>query len=248
MTTIVFGSVVGAPGASTLALGVTAAWPESDRQRVLVEVDPDGGRLGAELGIGHEPGLMAVAVASRARRLTAADLVTEGAAQLGGYMVIPAPPSPEHCASALSQSGVALARTMADEPEWVWVIDAGRISPRSPAIPLAKQADQVVLASAGSLAALQVLPTRIDALVASGCRVGVVIVGSSDWPLDEIAAFCGCDVLARVPTVRQRRRGMRSMNANEWRPWWAATAQLARVLVGCYRRSDETAAVATEDG
>ena len=29
----------------------------------MVEADPDGGRLGAELGVGVEPGLMALALA-----------------------------------------------------------------------------------------------------------------------------------------------------------------------------------------
>ena len=70
MTLLVVASVAGAPGATRLALGLAASWPDLDRRRVVVEADPDGGRLGAELGTGVEPGLMALALASRTSGLT----------------------------------------------------------------------------------------------------------------------------------------------------------------------------------
>ena len=63
MTLLVVASVAGSPGATRLALGLAASWPDPDRRRVVVEADPDGGRLGAELGTGVEPGLMALALA-----------------------------------------------------------------------------------------------------------------------------------------------------------------------------------------
>ena len=66
MTLVAVGSVAGSPGATRFALGLAAAWPDPSRQRVVVEADPDGGRLGAELGVGAEPGLMALALAARA--------------------------------------------------------------------------------------------------------------------------------------------------------------------------------------
>ena len=69
MTSFVLTSVAGAPGVSTLAVGIAATWPEAGRRRVLVEADADGGRLGTVLGVGTEPGLMSLAVAARARRL-----------------------------------------------------------------------------------------------------------------------------------------------------------------------------------
>ena len=65
MTLVVVGSVAGSPGATRLAIGLAAAWPDAGRRRVVVEADPDGGRLGAELGVGVEPGLMALALAAR---------------------------------------------------------------------------------------------------------------------------------------------------------------------------------------
>jgi hypothetical protein len=244
VTCFVFASVAGAPGASTLAIGVTASWSDRDRSRLLVEADPDGGRLGADLGIGVEPGLMALTVAARARPLTASDVIALGAAPVGEWYVVPAPPSAEHATAALGQVAPALARTVAEEPDPLWIVDAGRLSPRSPAMPFAAAADLVLLATDGSLAALQLLPTRVDALVTAGCPVAVVLVGASDWPLGEIAAFCGCDVLGHLPRVRARRAGPRSMNSTEWRPWWAAVRDLAAVL----HTVDRAAVVAQEMG
>jgi hypothetical protein len=229
MSCIVFASVAGAPGVSTLSVGVAASWPDPERRRIVLEADPDGGRLGAQLGIGTEPGLMALTVAARSRALAAPDVVANGAA-VGAWWLVPAPPSAEHAHAALAQGAPALARAVAGEPEWLWLIDAGRLSTRSPAMPLAVAADLVVLVTDGSLAALQLLPTRVDALVGAGCPVAVVLSGDSDWPGSEIGDFCGCDVLARVPRVRTRRVGPRAMNSSEWRPWWAAVRNLCAVL------------------
>lgn len=230
MSCVVFASVAGAPGVSTLTVGIAASWPDPERRRIVLEADPDGGRLGADLGVGTEPGLMSLTVAARSRALAAADIVANGAASVGAWWLVPAPPSAEHTHAALGQAAPALARTIAGEHDWLWLVDAGRLSTRSPAMPLAAAADLVVLVSDGSLAALQLLPTRVDALVGAGCPVAVVLVGDSDWPEAEIGEFCGCDVLGRVPRVRTRRVGPRAMNSSEWRPWWAAVRNVCAVL------------------
>jgi MinD-like ATPase involved in chromosome partitioning or flagellar assembly len=221
MSCVAFASVAGAPGVSTLCVGVAASWPDPQRRRIVLEADPDGGRLGAQLGIGTEPGMMALTVAARSGSLDASDVIANGAA-VGEWWVVPAPPSAEHAHAALAQGTPALARAVAGEQEWLWLVDAGRLSTRSPAMPLAAAADVVVLVTDGSLAALQLLPTRVDALVGAGCPVAVVLSGDSDWPESEIGDFCGCDVLGRVPRVRMRRVGPRAMNSSEWRPWWTA--------------------------
>jgi hypothetical protein len=230
MTCVVFASVAGAPGVSTLTVGVAASWPDPQRRRILIEADPDGGRLGAHLGIGTEPGLMALTVAARLRALLAADVVDHGAAVVGEWWLVPAPPSAEHAHAALAQGAPALARAIGGEQDWLWLVDAGRLSTRSPTMPLAAAADLVVLVSDGSLAALQLLPTRVDALVGAGCPVAIVLSGDSDWPDSEIGEFCGCDVLGRLPRVRPRRMGPRAMNSSEWRPWWAAVRHVCGVL------------------
>ena len=61
----------------------------------------------------------------------------------------------------------------ADDGGPLWVVDAGRLSTRSPSLPFATVADHVVIVTAGSFPALQLVPHRVDS-PAHGrlCRVG----------------------------------------------------------------------------
>jgi hypothetical protein len=231
MSVLAVGSVAGSPGATSLVLGLAAAWPDRDARRVVVEADPDGGRLGAELGIGVEPGLMALALAVRTARLTGAELSARAAADVGAWSAIPAPPSAEQTSSALVHAATPLASAMAADPdEAVWIVDAGRLSARSPALPFAKVADHTIIVSAGSFPALQLLPHRVDALRAAGCRPAVVLVEPTSWPAGEVADFVGADVLAVLPHVAARRGGVGGMGASAWRPWWRRVEEVARYL------------------
>jgi hypothetical protein len=230
MTVLAVGSVAGSPGATSLAIGLTTVWPQA-RRRVLVEADPDGGRLGAELGIGVEPGLMALALAMRAGRLTGAELVEQGAADVGAWFAVPAPASGEQAHSALVHAAVPLAETMAADDEATWIVDTGRLSPRSPALPFARVADRALVVTAGSFAALQLVPHRVEALRNAGCRPGVVVVEPLPWPVEEVADFVGADVVAVLPRVAARRDGVAAMSASAWRPWWRRVEAAARYLL-----------------
>ena len=199
MTVIALGSVAGSPGATTLSLGLAAGWPDRSRTRVVVEADPDGGRLGAELGVGVEPGLMALALAVRTAALTGGELVDRGAATVGDWHVIPAPPSSEQTHSALVHAADPLAAVMADDDEPLWLVDTGRLSARSPALPFATAAAHVIVVTAGSFPVLQLVPHRLDALRAAGCAPSVVVVEPTPWPVEEIADFVGADVVAVLP-------------------------------------------------
>ena len=241
MTLITLGSVAGSPGVTRLALGLAAAWPEPDRRRVVLEADPDGGRLGAELGVGVEPGLIAVALASRTPGLTAVEAIERGAAAIGDWFVMPAPPSSEQTASVLVHAGAALAHLVAGDPDGsVWIVDAGRLSTRSPALPFAKEADHVVLVSAGAFPALQLLPHRVEALRSADCDVSVVIVEPTSWPVDEIADFVGADVAAIVPNVKDGHTGsIATMRSNAWRAWWRRVEDLASYLAFAAASAEE---------
>lgn len=232
MTLVVVASVAGSPGATRLALGLAAAWPDHERRRVVVEADPDGGRLGAELGIGVEPGLMALALASRTTGLTGDDLVERGAAPVADWYVIPAPASSEQTYSALVHAGGALAAVMAGATGGsLWVVDTGRLSARSPSLPFAKAADHVVVVTDGSFPALQLVPHRIDALRTAGCTVALAVVEPTSWATDEIADFVGADIVAVLPLVKGGRGdGIAAMNGNAWRPWWREAGAAAAYL------------------
>jgi MinD-like ATPase involved in chromosome partitioning or flagellar assembly len=235
MTVLTIGSVAGSPGATTVALGLAAAWPDLDRRRVVVEVDPDGGRLGAELGIGVEPGLMALALAVRTAHLTGTELVDRAAADLGGWHAIPAPASSEQTHSALVHAAGPLAAAMAADHDAVWLVDAGRLSTRSAALPFARIADRAVVVSSGSFPMLQLLPHRIDALRAAGCAPCVVIVEPTSWPADEVADFVGADIAAILPRITARRSGVAGIGTSAWRPWWRAIETAAEHLAASRR-------------
>jgi hypothetical protein len=230
MTVVAVGSVTGSPGVTSLVLGLAASWPDPARRRVVVEADPDGGRLGADLGVGVEPGLMALALAVRGAALDGDDLVARGAADVGDWHVVPAPASSEQAHSALVHAGAALAAVMAADDATVWIVDAGRLSTRSPALPLAAVAAFTVVVTAGSFPMLQLVAHRVEALRAAGCAPSVVVVDPTAWPIDEIAAFVGADVLAVLPRVGGGRTGIAAMRASPWRPWWQRVEDIAHLL------------------
>jgi MinD-like ATPase involved in chromosome partitioning or flagellar assembly len=231
MTLIAIGSIAGSPGATRLAIGLAAAWPEPDRRRVVLEADPDGGRLGAELGVGVEPGLMAVALASRAPGLSADDVFEQGAASVADWFVVPAPPSAEQAHSVLAHAASTLARVLgSDRGRAVWIVDAGRLSTRSPALPFATAADHVLLVTAGTFPALQLVRHRVDALRAAGCAVSVVVVEPTAWPTAEIADFVGSDVAAVLPVAKGRSADAAAMGGSGWRGWWRHVDELASYL------------------
>lgn len=243
MTITVVASVAGSPGATRLALGLAAAWPIRAHRRVLVEADPDGGRLGAELGVGVEPGLMALALAARTAAMTTHDVVQTGAAPIADWYLVPAPSSAEQSYSALVHAAPALADVMTgDDLSTDWFVDAGRLTARSPGLAMARSAGKVILVTHGSFAALQLVPHRVDALRTAGCRVEVVVVEPTQWSLTEIAEFVSADVVSSLPWVRTKRRDIAAMRANVWRPWWNAVDDLARYLAGVL-----TTAIALDD-
>lgn len=230
MAVIALGSVAGSPGVTRLTIGLAGAWPDQ-RRRIVVEADPDGGRLGAQLGVGVEPGLTALALAARAERLSADDVLVGGAAAVGPWFLVPAPASGEQATSALLHASSALAATMTASVGDVWLVDTGRLSTRSPALPLARAADQVVLVSGGSFAELQLVAHRVEALVQSGCPVGVVVVEPTAWPAAEVAGFVGTELLAILPTVRHGRGAdIASMRGSAWRGWWRRVEALSVTL------------------
>ena len=210
MTLVVVGSVAGSPGATSLAIGLAAAWPDAGRRRVVVEADPDGGRLGAELGVGVEPGLMALALA--ARTATADGGRSRRARRRGRRRLVRHPGAGIVRAGAL---GARPRRRLAGRGDGrrstgpVWIVDAGRLSTRSPSLPFAVAADHVVVVTAGSFPALQLVPHRVEALRNAGCAVSVVVVEPTSWPTDEIAQFVGADVVAVLPRWPRAATGLR---------------------------------------
>ena len=175
------------------------------RRCVLIDADPAGGDWLLRPGVAPEPGLVSLAMAGR-RRLESRELFNH--VQVVGHMELVVGPAASHQASAavemIAARLVAHLRLLTHEPDgWEGrvdsVIDCGRLTSGSPALPLALQADLVVLVSPGTAAALVHLAPLVELVRSQGGRPAVVLQGgdarSARYGPAEVAAGVGAEVL-----------------------------------------------------
>jgi MinD-like ATPase involved in chromosome partitioning or flagellar assembly len=196
---VAVGSVRGAPGVSVSAVLLAAAWP-GGAERVVVEADLDGGVIGARYGVGVEPGVGALVSALRHDVTDERLLERSGRCVATGAWLVP---GPESAISALrvwgsDRAAHQVAEALAADGERVWLIDAGRVSSRSVTAPLVARADVTLLFSRDQPPDLLQIPERAADLGALCAHVGVVVVGTPDYGVDELRAFCGVEHLWRV--------------------------------------------------
>src|SRR4051794_21329178 len=162
MTVIAIGSVHGSPGVTSLAIDLArvAAAREGSRS-VLVEADPDGGRLAARLDLAVRPGLTELAGAARVG--IAADDLWRFAQGHGDVAVVVAHPAAEQVQAALRAAathiGAALQRLGATV-----IVDVGRLRPGSPSLGLAGIADHLIVVSDNDVEAIVSLTHRAKLL------------------------------------------------------------------------------------
>ncbi|GAA1291638.1 chromosome partitioning protein [Saccharothrix xinjiangensis] len=195
-------SLKGSPGATTFAVALTARWPAPTRA-LVVEADPSGGDLGLRFSLPSTPGLVSLAAA--ARRGGDADLVWRHTQELpGGLPVIAAPPDAEQTRAALSAlvpdpvTGLGAVRAAANQPGTVVVLDCGRVDPGSPALPIARFSDVVVLLSRAHADDLAHLPRRLPAVGRWSPNPVLLLVGEG-YRSTEVARELGVLPLGRVP-------------------------------------------------
>jgi len=205
-------SVAGAPGVSSLTMLLAAGWPaEYTAQgstpdaplrmgRVALECDLDGGVYGARYGIGVEPG--AATLVSRTRHSTtgALDIDAFGRPVGDQAWVVPGPESAE--ATRQLWSGVGVAESVATaiaQDDRVWFVDAGRAGSSSPVAPLLGSASLSLLVCRADHESVVQIPPRVNDLRSIGCTVGVVIVGKSPFPDDQLSEFFDTTLLWALP-------------------------------------------------
>lgn len=218
MTVVAVCSLSGAPGVTSLATAMAAAWPSGVLTvPVLVEADASGGDVAAWYGLEPGPaGLVSLAAASRtpvpggscapASHETASsgsrDPVLRHALELpGGLRVVAAPSDPLEAGRAVE----ALARN----PRLltlgrVSVVDVGRAVPGSAGAALLRHADTaVVLVEAGQIEQaerLRVCAPVLGSLRQDGVRVGLAITGHCQHTDSEVSQVAGgLPVWARLP-------------------------------------------------
>lgn len=219
MTVVAVCSLSGAPGVTSLATAMAAAWPSGVLTvPVLVEADASGGDVAAWYGL--EPGsagLVSLAAASRtpvpggsyapasveAVSSGSRDPVLRHALELpGGLRVVAAPSDPLEAGRAVE----ALARNpRLLKSGRVSVVDVGRAVPGSAGAALLRHADTaVVLVEAGRVEQaerLRVCAPVLASLRQDGVRVGLAITGAcphTDGEVSQVAG--GLPVWARLPS------------------------------------------------
>ena len=201
MTTIAVAAAKSSPGTSTLAELVALLAPPG-RRPVLVDADPAGGDWLLRPGIAAEPGLASLAMAAR-RGLPPGELAAHLQHVGDGLGVLVAPAAARQATAALELVADALAVELAGVDA---VVDAGTLAESSPALPLLRAADLVVLVARPTARAVVHLAPWVEELVADGRSLAVALA-----PLErrrrtepayrpaEVADALGVEVLGALP-------------------------------------------------
>lgn len=203
MTIIAVTAAKSSPGVSTVA-ELLAQLGEPERRRVLVDADPAGGEWLLRSGVAHEPGLASLAVASR--RGLAPGEVAEHVQRLGdGLGVIVAPAAARQAAAALELVGESLVDHLRADGVGA-VADCGMLSAASPALPVVRAADLVVLVSRSTASGLVHLAPWVEQqLSGEGLPLAVVLVShghkarrESAYSEADVAEALGVEVLGTM--------------------------------------------------
>jgi MinD-like ATPase involved in chromosome partitioning or flagellar assembly len=140
----------GAPGVTTLAIGLAAALCERDRRAVLVDADPRGGNVVPYLDLDPSRGILGLGV----RRHGGSGVPVEEELQDGpGFMVLAGIERPETyqaVSAELAAAAVSRLRELYDDV----IVDAGQVlagASRSLAEGLARLADQTLVVASADL-------------------------------------------------------------------------------------------------
>jgi len=194
-------SVHGSPGVTTLAVALAAHWPDSAHtRRMIAEIDPAGGDLAVRFHLPATPGLASLAAA--ARRHHRPEVVWDHTHELpGGARALAAPPGSGHARAALHTLAMAqpqLLPAAAGEPGVIVLADCGRVDPGTPAEPIARQADTLVLISGTRGEDLAHTAARLTELARWTPRPGLLLTGDG-YPTAEVERELGVPTIGRLP-------------------------------------------------
>jgi MinD-like ATPase involved in chromosome partitioning or flagellar assembly len=242
MTIVVFASLKGAPGVTTLTSLVGAMWPDH-RKVLVVECDPSGGDLAARFQLSSRHGWASWNAAER--RSGGVVAIGPHLQQLpGGLDVLVASRGPDVAVSERSMAALLAGVRSSPEGPWDVLVDLGRLPPGiGPATVWSEHADAVVICTHRDAASLVHVRDRSAILLdGHGARVGLAIVGDGGYSMVEIAQFTGLPVVGEIPQDPESaaaaggergggRRLRRSLLA-------ATTSRLAAHLADDHRRAD----------
>jgi Mrp family chromosome partitioning ATPase len=191
-------SAKGAPGVSTCALALAAAWPVEGEMPVVIEADPAGGDVAARCVMPSSPGLVELASAHRRTVNTPGGFLEFSQPLPFRAAVCAGPVGAEPAGAAvelLARQGLqGLGRSLGGEHPIL--LDLGRLTERTR--PLAEQADRVLVVSRGGVDALANAASVLGRL-RQAVRPDLVIVGPTPYRTEEIAGAAGAERIFLLP-------------------------------------------------
>lgn len=197
----VIGSVAGAPGVTTVALALSASWPQDADggvRPVVMEAGVWGGDIAARFGLPHTPGLLDVAAA--VRQSHPGSLLGAVHELPFGTRAVLATAERGPCAEAVrlltTPEGPRVLRA-GEKDQGSVLIDVGRITPETQG--LLETADEVLLVARGGAEALAHVYAHRLASVEFAARLRLLIVGPCPYGPDEIHAALGVERVTFLP-------------------------------------------------
>ena len=207
----------GSAGTTTLAYALACRWALEGLPSVFVEADPDGGVVGARLGLCQEPGLSTLA-AGGLHEGPVSGVRRHVQRAPGSSDLLLLPSAPGHARAVIRVVGDAVVDLAGLGPDGApapgaprVVVDTGRLACDSPAMALLGAAASVVVVTSPTLEGADAVAVRIAELPELRARIGLVTVGDGPYAGQE---------LARVLTVRHL--GALPHHSSALRPVWSA--------------------------
>lgn len=198
MAVVAFTSLHGSPGATSLAVAVAHHWfNAAGRDAVLVEADIDGGVIAARHQLGLVPGLTELAGSARVG-IAAEDVVAKAQRFASGVAVVPAHPSSERTQAALRASAAHLGQAFSRVDGYDVLIDAGRVRPGSPVLPMLEVVARIVVVVRPNAEGLVVAMNRLE-LLRGYAPLQVVAIGDRPYSASETASALGVGEVVVVP-------------------------------------------------
>lgn len=194
MTTIACFSLKGAPGVTTLAMGLAATWP-TDRQALLVELDSSGGDLGARFGVSLDKSIVGFAAAGRHVSANVDEHVT---VLPGGLNTLLASPSADQTRSAASVL-ISTWLPRASRGDLDLILDCGRIDSHSPALAALPHTSIALLCVHPALSDVTHALAAATLLRSKAQNLALVLIGNGVYTDSEVATALDLSVVARLP-------------------------------------------------
>ncbi|MFI7245205.1 MinD/ParA family protein [Streptomyces qinglanensis] len=198
---IALGAIAGAPGVTTSALALAAAWPQGADggvRPVVVEAGVWGGDLAARFSLPHSPGLLDVAaVVGQPQPGSLLGAATELPV---GVRAVLAPSGRGPCTEAVRLlGGDGGARVLRGEEKDYGsiLLDLGRLTIETQK--LARAADEVLLVARGGAEALAHVYAQASDLAQGAGRLTLCVLGQCPYAPSEVSAALEIENVAPLP-------------------------------------------------